>query len=113
MERFDDLDDQTDDWGGSEVLATLRAFGDSKLAEEVLVDLAEGVALDVAEHGVDRAQQADQGVVSERLVGPRQHAPQGRVLLLDGRHRVVDRLAEVVALPSTAEGWRTVTASGR
>ena len=83
---------------GREVLAALGALGDRELAEEVLVDLAEGVALDVAEDGVDRAQQADQRVVGQRLVGPGQDALQGRVLLLDRGHRVVDGLAEVVAL---------------
>ena len=61
VERLDDLDDQADDRGRREVLAALGAFRDRELAEEVLVDLAERVALDVAEDGVHRAQQADQG----------------------------------------------------
>ena len=98
VERLNDLNDQADDGRRCEVLPALRAFGDSKLPEEVLVDLAEGVALNVAEDRVHRTQQVDEGVIGECLVGPREDAPQGRVLLLDGRHRIVDRFAEVVAL---------------
>ena len=40
----DDVDDQFDDRGGGEELATAVAFGDGEVAEEVLVDLSEGVA---------------------------------------------------------------------
>ena len=47
VEGLDDLDDQPDDRGRCEVLAALLTLGDRELAEEVLVDLAEGVALDV------------------------------------------------------------------
>ena len=49
VERLDDLDDQPDDRRRREELAALLALGDRELAEEVLVDLAEGVALDVLE----------------------------------------------------------------
>ena len=74
---------------------TLGAFGDGELAEEVLVDLAEGVTGDVGEHGVDGAQEAVDGVVAELLVGPGQHTAELGILLLDGRHGLVDGLPAV------------------
>ena len=46
MERFDDLDDQLDDAGGREELAALLPLRHGELAEEVFVNLAEGVAFD-------------------------------------------------------------------
>ena len=46
VEGFEDLDDEPDDRGGGEELATLPAFGEGELAEEVLVDQPEPVTLD-------------------------------------------------------------------
>ena len=45
--RLDDLHDQLDDAGGREELAALLAFAHGELAEEVFVNLAEGIAFDV------------------------------------------------------------------
>ena len=55
VERLDHLDDQADDRRRREVLPSLGSFSDRELPEEVLVDLAECVALNVAEDGVHGA----------------------------------------------------------
>src|SRR5437870_3476167 len=50
LERFDNFDDQADNRGRREVLAPLSTLDDRELPEEVLVYLAEGITLDVAQH---------------------------------------------------------------
>ena len=96
--RLDDLDDQLDERGRREELAALLALGHRELAEEVFVDPAEGVAFDVWRNPGEGSEQRDEGVVVEPLVGLRQDVPELLVLGLDGAHRVVDRLADVLAL---------------
>ena len=90
VERFEDLDDELDDRGRGEELAAALALGHGELAEEVLVDQAEAVALDVVGQRVERAQQLDQHVVRERAVHLGQHALEVGVVVLDRRHGVVD-----------------------
>ena len=48
VKGFEDLHDEPHDRGGGEELAALLAFGEGELAEEVLVDQPEPVALDRA-----------------------------------------------------------------
>ena len=84
----------------------------ANLREEVLVDQAEGVALEVLRVAVDVAQQRrDRGVV-DRRVGLRQDAGELGVVLLDRAHRVVDGLAEVRALGQARAGARSAPARG-
>ena len=64
VERLDDLDDQLDDGGGGEELAALLPLAHGELAEEVFVDLAEGVAFDVHGDGVEGLEQFDEQVRS-------------------------------------------------
>jgi hypothetical protein len=71
VEGLDDLDDEADDRRRGEVLAALLALGNRELAEEVLVDLAEGVTLNRAEHRVHGPEQPDESVVRELLIGAR------------------------------------------
>ena len=97
LEGLHDLHDQAHDRGRGEVLAPLLTLSDGELAQEILVDLAEGVTLDRPEHRVDGSEQSDERVVRELLVGAREHTCELRVLVLDRRHRVVDGLADVLA----------------
>ena len=60
MEGLDDLDDQPDDGGRREELAALLPFCHRELAQEVLVDLAEGVAFEV--HRVEQLDQFDENL---------------------------------------------------
>jgi hypothetical protein len=95
---LDDLDDQPDQRGRGEELAALLALGHRELAEKILVDLAERVALDVGWDRGHQLQDFDQRLGLEAGVGARQDALEVLVLLLDQAHRVVDRAAEVLAL---------------
>ena len=93
LEHFDQ---QPDDGARGVELAALAALGQGELLQEVLVDAAEDVRgaglgaadLDVADHVDDLAEaglvQGGPGVV----LG--QHVLEGRVVLLDGGHGVVD-----------------------
>ena len=95
MERLDDADDELDDGGGGEELAALLALAHGEVAEEVFVDLAEGVPLDVHGDGVHGLEQfLEQGVL-EAVVGLGQHVLEVGVLRLDGAHGVVDGRADV------------------
>ena len=92
------FDDQPDQRGRREELAALLALGHGELAEEVLVDPAERVALDVGRDRGHELQDLDQGPGLEAGIGARQDAPQILVLLLDQAHRLVERAAQVLAL---------------
>jgi len=98
VEGFDDLDDQLDDAGGGVELAALLPLGHGELAEEVLVDPAEGVALDVHGDGAHQLEQLHQGGVLQPVVGLRQHVLEVGILLLDGAHGAVDRPTDVLPL---------------
>ena len=94
------LHQQPDDRGGRVELAALLALGAGELRQEVLVDAAEDVLRPAGR--VPQADVADQvDELAEALlvqVGPGvllgQHALERRVVALDGRHGVVDRLAD-------------------
>ena len=95
LEGFDDADDELDDGGGGEELAALLALAHGEVAEEVFVDLAEGVSLDVYGDGVHRLEQfLEQGVL-EAVVGLGEHVFEVGVLRLDGPHGLVDGRADV------------------
>ena len=86
--------------GGREELAALLPFGIGELAEEVLVDLAERVALDVHRASAvkffeqrDRAWRLSRLLV--RLAAGRPSSSSFSVF--DGLHRFVDGLADVLA----------------
>ncbi len=95
VERLDDADDELDDGGGGEELAALLPLAHGELAEEVFVDLAEGVPLDVHGDGVHGLEQLDEQGVLEAVVGLGQDVLEVGVLRLDGAHGVVDGLADV------------------
>jgi hypothetical protein len=83
---------------GVKELAPFLPFGLGKLAEEVFVDLAEGVPLDVERNGVEGLEQGRQGIVADLLVGLGQHPFQLGIFLLDKTHRQIDLLADVLPL---------------
>jgi len=68
---LDDLDDQLDDRGRCEELAALLALGGGELAEEVLVDQPESVALDCLGQPAKQAKELGQDVVRQGRVGTR------------------------------------------
>ena len=93
-----DLDDQPDDRVRREVLTTALALLGGEVGEEVLVDEAEGVAFELGRQRREEAQQLDQGRALQLLVAARQDVLQLGVGGLDGLDRLVDGLADVVAL---------------
>ena len=97
MERLDDLDDQAHEAGGREELAALLALAHRELAQEVLVDLAEGVTLHSRQRRQVLQQRHEQAVL-QSVIGLGQHVLELVVGGLDRAHRVVDRLADVGAL---------------
>ena len=70
---------------GREELAGALALGERELREEVLVDQAEGVALEVLRVAADVAEQRRDRGVGDRRVGARQDAGELGVVLLDQR----------------------------
>ena len=97
MERLDDLDDELDDAGGREELAALLPLRHGEVAEEVFVNLAEGIALDGHRDRGEVLQQGDEQVLFESVVGLGQNVLEVFVLGLDGLHGLVDGLADVGA----------------
>ena len=96
--RLDDLDDQLDQRGRREELAAALAFGHGELAQEVLVDLAEGIAFDVHRNLGQQLEQSEKRVVAQSIVVPGQNALHALVVFLDGLHRGIDGLADVRTL---------------
>ena len=90
VERLDHLDDQPDDAARRVELAAPLALGRGELAEEVLVDAPEGVALDAGRDLGDLLEQLLEQRAGEEVVGLGQHAGELRVVLLDVAHRLVD-----------------------
>ncbi len=95
MEGFDDFDQQLDDAAWRIELAALLAFGAGKLAEEVFVDAAEGVEVDVGRNLGDLLEQFLEQGAGEEVGGLGQYAGELRVELLDLAHRGVDLGADV------------------
>ncbi len=96
-EGLDDLDDQLDQRGRGEELAAFVSLAHGEVAQEILVDLAEGVAFDVHRHRGEELQQFDQRGVLQHVVGARQHAGEVFVFGFDGPHGVVQCAADVLA----------------
>ena len=76
----------------------LLALGEGELAEEVLVDEPEPVALDRPRQCPQEPQQLSEDVVGDAGVVPREHAPQIGVVDLDAAHGLVQGLADVGVL---------------
>src|SRR5450759_1591892 len=90
-----ETDDQLDDGGRSEELATLLTFAHGELAKEVFVNLAKGVPLNVRGDRIHSLEQfLEQGVV-KAVVGLGQYVLEVGVLRLDGAHGIVDGRADV------------------
>ena len=108
-----DLDDQPDDGVGREVLTTALALLGGEVGEEVLVDEAEGVAGELGRERGEEAQQLDQGRALQLLIAARQDVLQLRVGGLDRLDRLVDGLADVVALRQPDQVRTAGTRRGR
>ena len=98
MVGLDDLHDQLDDAGWGEELAALLPLRHGELPQEILVNLAEGIALDGHGDGGEVLQQRDQQVLFEVVVGLGQNVLEVFVLGLDRFHGRVDGLADIGAL---------------
>ncbi len=103
VERFDDLDDQPDDRVRREELTAEATLARSEVGEEVLVDQPERVAGQLARQRGEQPKQFAEGGLLEPLVAARQDVPQFGVRALDQLHRLVDGLAEVLALGQVDE----------
>src|SRR6266566_2010880 len=97
LKGFDDLDDQFDDRGRSEEFAALLSLGHGELAQEIFVDFAEDVSLDIHWYLREGLEQCDKGIIVELRIVGRQDAAQFFVFSLDGFHGVVDSLANIFA----------------
>ena len=95
--RFDHFHDQIDQRRRRKELAALLAFAHRELAQEVLIDLAEDIALDGAQIEVEGLEERDQQATFEVGVIARQHTAQVFVLILDCLHRFSDCFGDVGA----------------
>ena len=99
VERLDDLDDQPDDRVRREELAAEAALARGEVGEEVLVDQPERIAGQLARQRREQPEQLAEGGLLEPLVAARASTSRSSGLAaLDRLHRIVDRLAEVLAL---------------
>ena len=105
--RLDDLDDELDDRRRGEELAAFLALCEGELAEEVLIDEPEAVALERVGQPAKQAEQLDQHGARQPGVRARQHAVEVRVRALDRRHRVVDGFPEIRAFRQADEAVET------
>jgi hypothetical protein len=103
VEGFDDFDDELDDADGGEEFAAFLSFGHGELAEEVFVDFAEGVAVDVHGDGGEVLEEGDEEVFIEAGVVLGQDPLEVVVLGFDGLHGVVDGFADVGAFGKLLE----------
>src|SRR6266566_3190204 len=97
LKGFDDLDDQFDDGGRREEFAALLSLGHGELAQEIFIDFAEDVSLDIHWYLREGLEQCDKGIIVELRIVGRQDAAQFFVFSLDGFHGVVDSLANIFA----------------
>src|SRR6266566_4522569 len=97
LKGFDDLDDQLDDGGGCEELTAFLSLGHGELAQEVFIDFAEDVSLNIHGYLGESFEQRDKGIIVELRIVGRQDATQFFVFSLDGFRSIVDRLANVFA----------------
>ena len=88
---------------GREELAALLPLGHGELAEEVLVDLAEGVALDVHIDQGEGFEEGDEGVVLDPAVGLGEDVFQIGV----AGPASIARMASLIALPMSAPSGRS------
>ena len=99
VERLDDLDDQPDDRVRREELAAEPALARGEVGEEVLVDQPERVAGQLARQRREQPEQLDERGLLEPLVAARQDVAAARGSSASiSLHRLVDGLAEVLAL---------------
>lgn len=98
VEGLQHLDEEADDAGGREELAALLPLTHGEGAEEVFIDLPEGVALQISGDGGEGFEQVAEQEGIEDLIALRQHAGHVRIVPLDGLHGLIHRLADVRAL---------------
>jgi hypothetical protein len=97
MEWFDDFDDQFHDTNRREKLTTLLSFGHGELAEEILVNLAEGVPLNRHRNRREVLEQRYQETFLQTVVRLWEDVLEIFVLDLNRLHGLVDGLADVRA----------------
>ena len=108
VEGFEDLHDEPHDRGGSEELAALLALGECELAEEVLVDEPEPVALDRPRQRPQEPQQLSEDAVGDAGNSPSAACPGDR-----GCDTSMPPMAWFRALPMSASSGRSSSVSNR
>ena len=98
LEGFDDFHNQLNERSWGEELASALPFGHGEVAEKVLVNLAEGVSLNLHRNLLHDTQQLDQRAFFEAVVGFGKDAVHLRVFRLNGFHGVGNRLTDVLIL---------------
>ena len=98
LEGLDDFDNQLNEGDRREELAAALAFGHGEVAEKILVDFPESVALNLHRNLFHDTQQFDEGALFEAVVSLGKHAVHLRILRLNGFHGVGNRLTDVFIL---------------
>ncbi len=98
MEGLDDFDNQLNERDRREEFAAALAFGHGEVAEKILVNLAESVALNLHRNLFHDTQQFDERALFEAVVGLGQDAIHLLVLRLNGLHGIGNRLTDVFIL---------------
>jgi len=108
VERLQDGDDQHDHRGRREELVTVLPFAHRELAEDVFVNVREGVPFDVRRDAVHRLEQLDQRGVLQPVVLLRQYSLGVRVLVFNGlavaQRKPLEDNAEVMRWKRTGRG---------
>src|SRR5438445_662292 len=95
IEGFDDLDDQFYQCGWGEKFTAALALRHGKLAQEIFINLAEEIALDIHGNTGKGFEQSNKHVFVQVIVGSGQDSTQLLVFRLNRLHSIVDGLANV------------------
>ncbi|CEF49218.1 unnamed protein product [uncultured bacterium] len=115
---LNDVDDQLDQPCWREELAALLPLCAGEIAQEVFVNLAEGVPFGIHRNLRERLEQRDERGVFDLVVSLGEDALEFFVLRLDRLHRFVDGLANVLAFGQVEQlreaglGWKIHYALG-
>src|SRR5665647_839041 len=98
VEWFNNADDEPDNRGGCEELATLLPFAHSEVTKEIFVDLAEGVSFYVHGDGIHDFEQFHEQGTLEAVVGLGKYILEAGIRHFNSAHSFVDSSTYVSAL---------------